>query len=155
LIIGAGISGLSLAHALQQNLSRRILVTQRQGRVGGNIKTSKVAEFLWEEGPNSFSPTSALLKLAVDVGLKPELVFADRHLPRYVYWKAQLHPVLMSLPAVVKSHRLDWRGKLRLMQEFWDLWHRQWVLSCPSRETKKQSRSFSAVIWVQKQQSDW
>lgn len=46
LIIGAGISGLSLAHALQQHPSRRILVTERQGRVGGNIKTTNVAERL-------------------------------------------------------------------------------------------------------------
>ncbi len=115
LIIGAGISGLSLAHALQQNPSRRILVTERQGRVGGNIKTTNVAEFLWEEGPNSFSPTPALLKLAIDVGLKQELVLADRRLPRYVYWKGQLHPVPMNPQAAVKSQLLGWRGKLRAL----------------------------------------
>ncbi|HEY9636744.1 MAG TPA: FAD-dependent oxidoreductase [Coleofasciculaceae cyanobacterium] len=92
LIVGAGISGLSLAHALHQNRSRQILVTERQGQVGGNIKTSKVAEFLWEEDPNSFSPRPALLKLAVDVGLKQELVLAERHLPRYIYWEGHVAP---------------------------------------------------------------
>ncbi len=107
LIVGAGISGLSLAHALRQDSSRQILVTECQGRVGGNITTGKVAEFLWEEGPNSFSPTPALLKLAVDVGLKQELVLADRHLPRYIYWQGQLHPVPMSPRAAVQSHLLS------------------------------------------------
>jgi oxygen-dependent protoporphyrinogen oxidase len=113
LIVGAGISGLSLAHALRQDSSRQILVTECQGRVGGNITTGKVAEFLWEEGPNSFSPTPALLKLAVDVGLKQELVLADRHLPRYIYWQGQLHPVPMSPRVAVQSYLLSWRGKLR------------------------------------------
>lgn len=113
LIIGAGISGLSLAGSFQHNRSRQILVTERSDRIGGRITTGKVAEFLWEEGANSFSPTPALLKLAVDAGLKQELVLADRRLPRYVYWHGQLHAVPMSPLAAVTSQLLSWRGKLR------------------------------------------
>ena len=119
LIIGAGISGLSLAHALDRNSnpqsSPNILVSERQGRVGGNITSVSEGEFLWEEGPNSFSPTPELLKLAVEVGLKPELVFADRKLPRYVYWQGQLMPVPMSPPALVKTTLLSFGGKLRAL----------------------------------------
>jgi oxygen-dependent protoporphyrinogen oxidase len=114
LVVGAGISGLSLAYALQKN-RRQILVTERQGRVGGNITTTTAGGFLWEEGPTSFSPTPALLKLAVDVGLRQDLVLADRRLPRYVYWKGQLLPVPMSPPTAVTSQLLSWRGKLRAL----------------------------------------
>jgi oxygen-dependent protoporphyrinogen oxidase len=114
LIVGAGISGLSLAHALQKD-TRQVLVTERQGRVGGNITTNRVAGFLWEEGPTSFSPNPALLGLAIEVGLKDELVLADRRLPRYVYWKGQLLPVPMNPPAAVTSQLLSWRGKLRAL----------------------------------------
>ena len=119
LIVGAGISGLALAHALDHNkdhqLPLNILVSEHQGRVGGNITTVSEGEFLWEEGPNSFSPTPELLKLAVEVGLKPELVFADRKLPRYVYWNGQLMPVPMSPPALLSTKLLSSGGKLRAL----------------------------------------
>ncbi len=49
LIIGAGISGLSLAYALHQD-GRKVLLCERQERVGGNITTGKAGGFLWEEG---------------------------------------------------------------------------------------------------------
>ncbi len=119
LIVGAGISGLSLAHTLHQNSnhssSPHILVSEHQGRVGGNVTTVSEGEFLWEEGPNSFSPTPELLKLAVEVGLKSELVFADRKLPRYVYWNGELMPVPMSPPALVSTKLISSGGKLRAL----------------------------------------
>ncbi|UWU51403.1 protoporphyrinogen oxidase [Limnospira platensis C1] len=102
LIVGAGISGLSLAYSLNREKSVReplkVLVTESQNRVGGNITTGRADDFLWEEGPNSFAPTPELLGLAVDLGLKEELIFADRKLPRYVYWNLMLHPVPMNPP---------------------------------------------------------
>ena len=118
LVVGAGISGLSLAHKLTKlsnNSPLKILVAESQNRVGGNITTVSQGEFLWEEGPNSFSPTPELLKLAVDVGLKEDLIFADRKLPRYVYWNGQLLPVPMSPKAMLQSQLLSNTGKLRAL----------------------------------------
>ncbi|MEG4306291.1 protoporphyrinogen oxidase [Microcoleus sp. D3_18a_C4] len=119
LIVGAGISGLSLAHALHKEAtnpsSLKILVAESQGRVGGNITTVTAGGFLWEEGPNSFSPTPELMKLAVDVGLKQELIFADRKLPRFVYWQKKLQPVPMTPPAMIQSQLLSFPGKLRAL----------------------------------------
>jgi protoporphyrinogen/coproporphyrinogen III oxidase len=119
LIVGAGISGLSLAHALQKPVQSgsplKILVTESRGRVGGNITTQTGEGFLWEEGPNSFSPTAELMRLAVDVGLKQELIFADRKLPRFVYWQGKLQPVPMTPPAMIQSQLLSFRGKLRAL----------------------------------------
>ncbi|WP_242056819.1 MULTISPECIES: protoporphyrinogen oxidase [Oscillatoriales] len=115
LILGAGISGLSLAYTLKQD-GRRILLCDRQPRVGGNITTGSAEGFIWEEGPTSFSPTPELLKLAVDVGLEQELVLADRRLPRYVYWQGQLQPVPMSPPAAITSELLTLQGKLRALR---------------------------------------
>ncbi len=119
LIVGAGISGLSLAHALQKEAKTgtplKILVAESQGRVGGNITTATADGFLWEEGPNSFSPTPELMKLAVDVGLKQELIFADRKLPRFVYWQNKLQPVPMTPQAMIQSRLLSFPGKLRAL----------------------------------------
>jgi len=119
LIVGAGISGLSLAHNLEKQKGDRpplkILVTESQNRVGGNITTVSQGEFLWEEGPNSFAPGKDLLELAVEVGLEKEFVFGDRKLPRYVYWKGQLIPVPMSPQALIKSNLLSIPGKMRAL----------------------------------------
>lgn len=121
LIVGAGISGLTLAHTLQQipkagdRSPLKILVAESQNRVGGNITTAVKEGFLWEEGPNSFSPTPDLLKLAVDVGLEEDFVFGDRQLPRYVYWQGKLMPVPMSPSAIIQSKLLSNPGKLRAL----------------------------------------
>lgn len=115
LIVGAGISGLSLARALNDRPSRQVLVAEARSRVGGSITTGEAEGFLWEEGPNSFAPTPELLELAVDVGLKSELVLADRKLPRFIYWNRRLHPVPMSPPALIGTPLLSAAGKLRLL----------------------------------------
>jgi oxygen-dependent protoporphyrinogen oxidase len=119
LIVGAGISGLSLAHALNtQHLPPsplKIWVREHLDRVGGNITTRSNDGFIWEEGPNSFSPSPELLKLIVEVGLKQELVLADRKLPRYVYWNHQLMAVPMSPPSLLTTKLLSSSGKLRAL----------------------------------------
>lgn len=114
LVIGAGISGLSAAHRLQQQ-GVSLLVAESRESVGGNIVSRRSGEFWWEEGPNSFSPSPPLLALAVEVGLKEKLVFADRRLPRFVYWQGRLRPVPMSPPAAIASSLLSPRAKLRLL----------------------------------------
>lgn len=68
-IVGAGISGLTLAQALasdHSNTVKNFLITEAQDRVGGNIISKRTDEgFQYEEGPNSFQPSDAVLKLAV------------------------------------------------------------------------------------------
>lgn len=114
-VVGAGLSGLSLAKSLvDRSPQTRVLVIEAQNRVGGNITTVSRDGFLWEEGPNSFSPTPELLKLAVDVGLKDDVLFADGKLPRFVYWDGRLQPVPMGPGAMVRSTLLSDRGKLRM-----------------------------------------
>ena len=67
-IVGAGISGLVTALALQTKHSDAVgsfLVTEARERVGGNITSCSNDDFVWEEGPNSCTPSDSVLEAAV------------------------------------------------------------------------------------------
>jgi protoporphyrinogen/coproporphyrinogen III oxidase len=120
LVVGGGISGLTIAYSLNQNraekLALKICLTESSDRVGGAIISRRnSAGFQWEEGPNSFSPTPEILGLAVKVGLKDRLLFADRRLPRFIYWQKQLLAVPMSPQAAIATPLLSFGGKLRAL----------------------------------------
>jgi protoporphyrinogen/coproporphyrinogen III oxidase len=115
LVVGAGISGLTIAHELAIAKQYSVLVAEAQDRVGGAITSAKNDEgYLWEEGPNSFQPAPELLRLAVQVGLKDELVLADGKLPRFVFLNGKLNALPMSPPSAIASKVLTWGGKIRL-----------------------------------------
>jgi oxygen-dependent protoporphyrinogen oxidase len=115
LVVGAGISGLTIAHELAIFKNYRVLVAEAQDRVGGAITTAKNDDgYLWEEGPNSFQPAPELLRLAVQVGLKDELVLADGKLPRFVFLNGKLNPLPMSPPSAIATKILTFGGKIRL-----------------------------------------
>lgn len=115
LVVGAGISGLTIAHELAIAKKYRVLVAETQDRVGGAITSAKNDEgYQWEEGPNSFQPAPELLRLTVQVGLKDELVLADGKLPRFVFLNGKLNALPMSPPSAIASQVLTWGGKIRL-----------------------------------------
>jgi oxygen-dependent protoporphyrinogen oxidase len=114
-VLGAGISGLTLAWRLRQS-SAQVLLAEASSRVGGCISTQSKDGYRWEEGPNSFTPTPALLNLIAEVGLTDQLVLADAKLPRYIYWERELLPVPLSPAAALSSRLLSVGGKLRALQ---------------------------------------
>ncbi|GBO56558.1 protoporphyrinogen IX oxidase, aerobic, HemY [Pseudanabaena sp. lw0831] len=115
LVVGAGISGLTIAHELAIAKKYRVLVAEAQDRVGGAITSAKNDDgYKWEEGPNSFQPAPELLRLAVQVGLKDELVLADGKLPRFVFLNGKLNALPMTPPSAIASKILTWGGKIRL-----------------------------------------
>ncbi len=115
LVVGAGISGLAIAHELAIVKQRHVLVAEAQDRVGGAITTASNDQgYLWEEGPNSFQPAPELMRLAVDVGLRDELVLADGKLPRFVFLNGKLNALPMSPPSAIATKVLTWGGKIRL-----------------------------------------
>src|SRR5690242_20821832 len=83
IVIGAGISGLVCAHALR-SFDIDALVLESSGRPGGVIRSEQREGFLFECGPQSFTSTYALSRLAHELGLANELVEAPPRAPRYV-----------------------------------------------------------------------
>lgn len=104
LVVGAGVSGTAVAHGLQKE-NVKTLLTEARDRVGGNVISRSENGYIWEEGPNTFQPAAHIMRLAVDVGLKDELVLADHSLPRFVYWEDELYALPMK-PADLPSFRL-------------------------------------------------
>lgn len=113
-IVGGGISGLCIAQALStKHRNSNLMVTEARERVGGNITTVERDGYLWEEGPNSFQPSDPMLTMAVDSGLKDELVLGDPNAPRFVLWNGKLKPVPSNLTDLPFFDLMSFPGKLR------------------------------------------
>jgi oxygen-dependent protoporphyrinogen oxidase len=90
--VGAGISGSTLAHNLNQR-GVKMLLTEARDYVGGNVISREEDGFIWEEGPNSFATQPSIVRIAHELGIDQDLVFADESLPPWVNHNGKLHPL--------------------------------------------------------------
>ncbi len=77
IVLGAGISGLATTWYLTKAYpSAEIIVLEASNRAGGLLHTDHTAGFHFEKGPRTFriSQCSALLQLALDLGLKEQIL---------------------------------------------------------------------------------
>ena len=80
-VAGAGLSGLSLCHALQEKLAAagknaELILLESEGRAGGKVRTHRERGYVMEWGPNGFlnnKPDTLELckKLGIDNKLLP------------------------------------------------------------------------------------
>jgi len=120
-IVGAGISGLSLAFRLQQ-LSPQIDITilESDSRIGGCVRTDRLDGFTVECGPNGFLDSKpSTMQLARDLGAGNSLIQASESSARnrYLFLDRGLAPLPRGLWDVVRSPLLSLRGKLELFGE--------------------------------------
>jgi oxygen-dependent protoporphyrinogen oxidase len=94
LVVGGGISGSTLAYNLHANHDLNIIVAEARDYLGGNV-ISHIADdgFIWEEGPNSFATQPSIVRIAYELGIADELVFANEALPPWVNHNGKLHPL--------------------------------------------------------------
>lgn len=93
LVVGGGISGSCLAHNLAKN-GVNVILAEARDYLGGNVKSHRTADgFLWEEGPNSFATQPSVVRIAHELGIADQLVFADESLPPWVNHNGKLHPL--------------------------------------------------------------
>jgi len=117
-IVGGGISGLSLAYLLQaQKPSLDIIVLEAEERLGGKIWTDKTEGFLCEGGVNGFlNNKPRTLELAAALSLHP-LKSNDAARKRFIFSGGRLHPLPESPPAFFRSDLLSIWGRLRIVYE--------------------------------------
>lgn len=116
-IVGAGISGLSLAAALQKR-GLQAAVFEAANEPGGNIKTLQSGAYRFDTGPNSLLADDAVRQFLADAAVD-DLMVAPSEVSshRYILWggKPQLLPT--SPPALLKSDFFSWHTKWRIFSE--------------------------------------
>jgi oxygen-dependent protoporphyrinogen oxidase len=123
IIIGGGLSGLSVLHALaSQDPSRRIeniRLLEKEDRPGGTIQTVLEQSCLFEQGPNAFLDSRAsTLALINELGLAHELLRADpAAADRFIAVSGQLHSMPLSPQALLCFSPMTMAGKLRILAE--------------------------------------
>lgn len=108
-ILGAGISGLSLGWFLRQQYGADISLTilEKTSRAGGWIQTVQQGGYLFEQGPHScrtYGTGIATLELIESLGLEDEVIIADRAARRrYIYLDNKLTLLPSSLFSLISS----------------------------------------------------
>ncbi len=117
-IIGGGISGLSLAYfLLQQKPSSEITIVESEKRAGGKIWTDKVDGFLCESGVNGFLDNRPrTLELVSKLSLRP-LKSNENARKRFIFSGGKLHRLPESPVSFLSSNLLTLPGRLRVIWE--------------------------------------
>jgi oxygen-dependent protoporphyrinogen oxidase len=117
-VIGAGISGLCVAHWLRKH-GVNVLVLEKESHAGGTMKTLREDGWLIEAGPNTALETTPLFQpLLEEIGLAEKRIYADGAASkRYILRDGTLHALPMGPVAFVTSRLWTWNGKLRLLKE--------------------------------------
>ncbi len=95
LVVGAGISGLTTAYALQKSGISTFLF-EASSRPGGVIQSVQRDGFLLECGPQSFAGNASLTAICKDLGILDQRILADPKAPRYVLLDGKLQNVPMG-----------------------------------------------------------
>jgi protoporphyrinogen/coproporphyrinogen III oxidase len=95
LVVGAGISGLVTAYALQKS-GIDVRIVELADRPGGVIRSVERDGYLIECGPQSFSGSASITALCGELNLLSERLQADQNAPRYILIDGKLQPVPMG-----------------------------------------------------------
>jgi len=118
LILGGGISGLTLGYSLSQE-GVDVCVLEASSRPGGTIWSERKEGFLIEHGPNTALLTQqAHLDLFQSLGLQERLAFASETANhRFILKDGRLIELPMSLMAFLKTPLFSAKAKIRVTLE--------------------------------------
>ncbi|GAB3267985.1 protoporphyrinogen oxidase [Larkinella harenae] len=116
-IIGAGISGLTLAYELQQrNIACRVF--DKGNEPGGLMRSRREGDYLIELGPNSLLGDANLLSWLDRLGLTSEIRFANPvSKARYIYRNGDYQQLPSGPLAILFSSFFGWGTKKAIWKE--------------------------------------
>src|SRR6266849_5768469 len=121
-IVGGGISGLTLAYRLQQEAPQvQVTVLEKENRFGGTLGTEHREGFVVELGANGFLESKAsTLALSHDLGLDDRLVPASESAGRnrFILLDGKLRVLPGGPFSFLRSDVLSWRAKVNVAAEF-------------------------------------
>ena len=115
-IIGAGLTGLTLAYYLRK-ASKDVLLIEQSSRVGGVIRTFSEAGFTYEAGPNTGMISSVeIVQLFHDLNMQFE-VPDDTAKARWIWKKGKWHALPTGLISAIFTPLFSLKDKIRVLGE--------------------------------------
>lgn len=117
-VIGAGITGLTLAFHLQR-AGKQVQLLERDNRPGGQIRTYQEKGFTFESGPNTgviSNPEVAGLFALLDPGCRLSTACEDAA-RRLIWKKGRFHELPSGLWGGITTPLFSWPDKLRILGE--------------------------------------
>ncbi len=123
-IIGAGISGLATAFAVERQAAIagfdvETVVLEKETHNGGKIRSFQEDGYLCEWGPNGFLDNKPMtLELCRQLAIDNRLLRSDDNArKRFIYSGGMLHRLPENGLSFLRSQLISWPGKLRLAAE--------------------------------------
>ena len=122
IILGGGLSGLTVAHKLRlNNPGHRFCILEKGDRTGGVIRTNHDQGYVTEIGPHGFLDNCRESKqILAETGLDRECVKAPLiDFVRYVYLNGKLNLIPQTPGKILRAPLIPWSAKLRVLAELW------------------------------------
>ena len=118
IVIGAGITGLAVAHHLHRS-GVDVVVLEKADHPGGTMTTLQQDGWVIERGPNSGLETTPLLgELFNELNIRDKVAYAnDASEKRYILRNGHLHAIPTSPLSFLTSKLWSLKGKLRIFLE--------------------------------------
>jgi oxygen-dependent protoporphyrinogen oxidase len=118
-VVGGGVSGLSVAFYLK-SAGVEVKLFEKEEKAGGKAKTYYPEGYVVESGPNGFLDGKPYtLNLVKALGIEDKLYrSSDKARKRFIYKDGRLVRLPENPIAFLASYLLSWKGKLRLLGEF-------------------------------------
>ncbi|RKD89160.1 protoporphyrinogen oxidase [Halopiger aswanensis] len=115
-VVGAGISGLSLVHALADR-DVDVVAFEARDEPGGIMRSRRIDGRVVELGPQRLRLTPSIESMVDELGLRDQLQRGDDDQPLYIYYDGKLRVVPLSVREALTTDLLSPLGKLRILKE--------------------------------------